>query len=204
MRRRAGRTGGTGSPDRYATLTDPSCGAGRRGRARRHGRNRNGAGRRRAGLVLVDLRRESDYNLFHLGNARRHTLDELAGDVGKALAGPDYANAFKVLMAQDERAAEAGWRILKARGATAVYVLAGGVDLWLRMFRDGDVTAQPGAAPDVDATMRHAFTKALGDRYVYALPPFPVYERLLQGEVRSFEFKITPIVAAPTASSGCG
>ncbi len=160
--------------------------------------------RARVRLLLIDLRSESDYNLFHLEDAKRFTLAELEGSVGKELAGREYANAIKVLIANDEATAEQGWRMLQAQGAKGAYVLAGGVNLWLRVFKDGVIDAERALPPEADGRLRHTFPAALGERHACALPAFPVYQRILDRDERSFTFRVVPLVVAATPSGGCG
>ena len=43
------------------------------------------------------------------------------------------------ILAGDEARAEEAWRTLRAQGVRHVYVLAGGLNLWLDVFRTGEV-----------------------------------------------------------------
>ncbi len=153
-------------------------------------------------LVTIDVRDEVDFNLFHLVDAERIPLDALRGPAGLELAGEDYETAIKVLVSNDEEAALEAWRILRAQGVLNVYVLRGGMNLWLDVFQAGDVDARPAEPPVADESLRHPFTEALGSRYPYARPSEPVYRRIVAG--REPAWKVRPIVKAPAASGGCG
>ena len=153
-------------------------------------------------LVTIDVRDEADYNLFHLVDAERVALDALRGDAGRRLAGEAYETAIKVLVSNDETRALDAWRLLRAQGVKNLYVLAGGMNLWLDVFADGELDARPTSAPTADETLRHAFGEALGSRYPYARPSEPVYLRVVAE--REPEWKVKPVVKAPAAAGGCG
>jgi hypothetical protein len=155
----------------------------------------------RVRLELLDVRAEPDFNLFHLVDARRTTLYGLKNGDGAALAGPRYEKTIKVVMANDTSAADEGWKALRAQGVRDCYVLDGGVNLWLDVFKDGRLDARPQGD---EGRMRHRFERALGARRPYAKPPLQTYEGLKDGSRRKFEHKTKPVVAAPSASAGCG
>lgn len=152
-------------------------------------------------LVVLDVRPEADFNRFHLLDAERTTLDALRGEAGRALAGPAYTTAVKVLVSNDGRDAVEAWRLLRAHGARHAYVLDGGVNLWLDVFRDGRTDAR---ATDDGERLRHAFPSALGARHPFARPPLALLERLLATKARSSPCVVRPVTKAAKASGGCG
>ena len=125
----------------------------------------------------------------------------MQGETGKRYAGKRYDSAIKVVMGNDEARAEQGYRLLRAQGARNVYVLAGGINLWLDLFRDGRVDAQPVPADD---SLRHEFAQALGERYEVARPTVQRFEDFKEGELRPFTYKVKPVVPSPAPSAGCG
>ena len=139
-------------------------------------------------LVLLDVRDESDFNLFHLVDARHVTLDVLKGDVGRGLRDESFDTAIFVLASQGEARATEAWKILYAQGVRNAYVLAGGIDRWLQTFGDGEAT----------------FDAALGDRYPFARPSLPIFQALLQAEGEDASWKVKPVVKAAAAVGGCG
>jgi len=142
-------------------------------------------------VVVLDVRGETDYNLFHLLDARRAVLSEMKRGVPQDL--PE--NAVKFVMSNDEAGAEEAWRLLTAQGVHNVYVVAGGVNLWLRVFRDGVKDAQPRVGGD--DRLAYEFTAALGSRYPYARPELAV----VAGRVYKGKVKLTE---ARQRVSGCG
>lgn len=155
-------------------------------------------------LVLLDLREESEFNRFHLVDARRTSLARLRGEEGRAFADPRHATSIQVLMSDDEAGAEAAWRLLKAHGAAHVYVLSGGVNLWLDVFREGRLDAQPARGAGATDRMRHAFPSSLGERYPFARPSEGAYLRWTRTKARPFEAHVQPVTRAGKASGGCG
>ncbi len=81
-------------------------------------------------LVLVDVRGEAEYNLFHLIDAQRLTLAELGHGWPQRLSD----DAVVVVMSNDEQAAEEAWKRLAVQRVN-VYVLAGGINRWLDLYR---------------------------------------------------------------------
>lgn len=127
---------------------------------------------RQLALNLVDVRGESDFNRFHLVDARLVPLADIeAGRPAKAFLAL-APNTVTVVVSNDEGRATDAWRWLVAEGVPNVYVLEGGMNGWLARFAaDGGCeecrpVADASALPD--DTLRWWFPAALGDRYPIA------------------------------------
>ncbi len=156
-------------------------------------------------LVLLDVRPESDFNVFHLLDARRVELD----DFTPRWAAGVPSNAVVVVMSNDEAGAHEAWKrlavLLNPRpeipvtDRSRVYVLAGGVNRWLDLYQAerGDV---PG--PEIPSLGRdrlaHRFAAALGDRFDVSRPPLTV------ASARSFSAKVKAPMARRVVGGGCG
>jgi hypothetical protein len=145
-------------------------------------------------LVLLDVRSEADYNLFHLADARRVTIAELEDD----RASPFSEDAVVVVMSNDEQMADKAWMRLAVRRVNA-YVLAGGINRWLDLYRAraADVPGpdRPAGGSDV---LRHRFEAALGGRLAEAKPDqTPLAQR-------EFQPKLKLRKAVRPAGGGCG
>lgn len=145
-------------------------------------------------LVLVDVRNEAEYNLFHLVDARRVTLAELAHGWPQRLS----EDAVVVVMSNDEQAAAEGWKRLAVQRVNA-YVLAGGINRWLDLYRAQTANVpgpdHPAAGDDV---LRHRVESVLGDRVAEARPdPRHV-------PPREFQPKLKLRKAVRPAGGGCG
>ncbi len=126
-------------------------------------------------LRILDARNESDYNLFHLVDAIRVTPERVRSDWPKTLP-PD---AIKIVMSNEEQAANETARVLMSRGIRQVYILAGGVNGWLKVY--GKDLARRPAPPACPEAARYEFLAALGARYPASNPdrwttPEPVFK----------------------------
>lgn len=140
-------------------------------------------------VTLVDLRGDSDFNLFHLRDSHRLRLDQLADPL------PSWwptAGAL-VLIGNDEALASEAWLALQARRQPNVFLLEGGINGWLRTFGDS-ASALEGQA---DGSLRWSFDSALGDRQEAARPDLHHLGHL------DFEKKVKLSKKVKT-SGGCG
>ena len=143
-------------------------------------------------LVMLDVRDESDYNIFHLKDARRGELDQLVAEVPELLALP--AETVFVLMSNDEAQATVAWKQLVSRDVRNVYILEGGVNNWLAVYGEG-LAESP--APPGDDRLRYQFTAALGAATPTAVPS-------QHDEGIEFTPKVQVVKKAPTGGGGCG
>jgi rhodanese-related sulfurtransferase len=150
----------------------------------------------RVNLVMLDVRPEAEYNLFHLRGARHLPLEQLPAAVPELLLEP-AANTVYVLIGNDEARATAAYKHLVAESVPNVYILEGGLNHWLSLFAEGDALITPTPVPPGDDQLRFTFAAALGDRYAAAHP-----------NPHAYEFDYTPKIKlqqkrGPT-SGGCG
>jgi rhodanese-related sulfurtransferase len=145
-------------------------------------------------VVMLDVRPEADYNLFHILDASHVPLDDLPDIVSDLHFEP--ANTVFITMSNDESAATEAWKYLVAESVPNVYILEGGINNWIAMFGDDDLTKtfNRGAGDD---QLCYIFDSALGARNPAAEP-----------DAHSLELEYTPKVElelkrAPT-SGGCG
>ncbi len=150
----------------------------------------------RLNVVLLDVRGESDYNLFHLWGARHTPLETVDVLVPELLLEP-AANTVYVVMSNDEAAATEAYKLLTAESVPNVYVLEGGVNRWLSIFAAEEPGIAPTPTPLMADQLRYTFPAALGDRYAAAKP-----------NPHEWELEYTPKIKlqqkrGPT-SGGCG
>ena len=121
---------------------------------------------------VVDLRDEHDFNLFHVGGARRVDpvlLTALSDETKRLLDRP--ANAVTFIMGNGEAAALPAWKSLKALGATNVYVVDGGVNRWLELYAVPECVARrTTAAAAAPEALAFRFAHATGEREPAAWP----------------------------------
>ncbi len=145
-------------------------------------------------VIMLDVRSEADFNLFHILDARRISLETIPTIVKELHLEP--ANTVFVTMSNDEEAATAAWKILVAEAVPNVYILEGGINNWIATFGDDDLTKRfnPGAGKD---QLCYIFDAALGARYPASGPDLEAYELEYVPKVK------LDIKRGPT-SGGCG
>ena len=114
-------------------------------------------------LLMLDVRDEVEYNLFHLIDARRVELDDLANaaQMGDLL---NLSNSSViVLVSNDETKATEAWKLLTAQSVLNVYILEGGINNWLDLFGHlGHERCAELAPTGNGSTLRHVFESAVG------------------------------------------
>ena len=122
-------------------------------------------------LIVLDVRDEPDYNVFHLADARRVAMGEVAdGTLALALLRAPTPTVVVVVDNSEERAPEA-WKMLVTQSVLNVYLLDGGVNHWLDVF--GHAGHEQCDQADLGGGrygLRHAFSAALGSNQPGAEP----------------------------------
>jgi len=146
-------------------------------------------------LIMLDVRPESDYNLYHINGALNIPLDKLPRIIPDLLTEPP-ANSVFVLMSNDESAATAAWKELVASSIPNAYILEGGINNWISFF-GRDENFQSASNPG-DDQLTYIFPAALGDKYASCDPNPIEYEDL------EFEAKIKLELKRDKSGGGCG
>ncbi|HSL29122.1 MAG TPA: rhodanese-like domain-containing protein, partial [Anaerolineales bacterium] len=146
-------------------------------------------------LIMLDVRPESDYNLYHIRGALNIPPDDLESIIPDLLSEPP-ANSVLVLMSNDETAATNAWKQLVASSVPNVYILEGGINSWIAFFgASEEFTAAIPSSPD---QLGYIFTAALGSNYESCDPDPIQYEDL------EFEAKIRLELKRDKSGGGCG
>lgn len=147
-------------------------------------------------LMMIDVRSEADYNLFHILDAEHIPLDEIPTHIDEFIAQP--ANTVFVVMSNDETAATEAWKIMVSEAVPNVYILSGGINNWLDTFRtefEEDYCA--GEIDAGDDELKYNFTAALGAGCPAAYPDQDHYDLEYEPKIR-LERKRAPV------GGGCG
>ncbi len=122
-------------------------------------------------IVMLDVRPENEFNLFHLRNAQNVQMDELAALIPE-LHAKQALNTVFVTISNDEAVATAAWKVLTAESIPNAYILEGGINNWLTTFGQEETAIRPTATPaaDVGDSLDFTFFAAMGDRYLAADP----------------------------------
>lgn len=146
-------------------------------------------------LVMLDVRDERDYNLFHLLDAKHVPLQGVIDYAEELRAEP--ANTLTVVMSNGEEDATQAWKLLIAESVPNVYILEGGVNGWIDTFASDTFRVENPPVSVAQDRLAYAFPAALGSRYPIARP-----------DPHAYELEFTPKVELQTvrgpASGGCG
>jgi rhodanese-related sulfurtransferase len=148
-------------------------------------------------LVMIDVRDEADYNIFHLLDADHIPLADIPDHVHEFIALPP--NTVFVVMSNDETAATEAWKTMVAESVPNVYILEGGINNWLLTYgtpyeEDFCAGKKENAA---DEELQYDFTIALGSGCPAAFPDPEEFEF-------EFEPKIELELKRAPSGGGCG
>jgi len=147
-------------------------------------------------LIMIDVRGESDYNLFHLLDAENIMPGEIPAEIDGFIAQP--ANTVFVVMSNDETTATEVWKAMTAQAVPNVYILSGGINNWLDTFAttyEEDFCGKITAAGDEE--LRYEFNAALGSNCPAAYPDHEQYELEYEKKIK-LDLKRAPV------GGGCG
>ena len=146
-------------------------------------------------LIMLDVRPESDYNLYHIKGALNVPLDKLPRIIPDLLTEPP-ANSVFVLMSNDESAATEAWKQLVASSVPNAYILEGGINNWIAFF--GENEGFQSVSSSSNDQLKYTFPAALGSSYESCDPNLIEYEEL------EFEAKIKLELKRDKSGGGCG
>jgi len=147
-------------------------------------------------LIMIDVRGESDYNLFHLLDTENIMPGEIPAEIDGFIAQP--ANTIFVVMSNDETTATEVWKTMTAQAVPNVYILSGGINNWLDTFAttyEEDFCGKITAAGDEE--LRYEFNAALGSNCPAAYPNHEQYELEYEKKIK-LDLKRAPV------GGGCG
>jgi hypothetical protein len=128
-------------------------------------------------LWMLDMRSQADFNLFHLADAKRTTLEDLDGPLTLTLLTlPE--NSVIVMMSNDEETATEAWKSLVAQNVTNIYILEGGINNWLDVFGHQGHERCALEATEGNERLRHVFGAALGSNQPGASPDRHLMEEI--------------------------
>jgi rhodanese-related sulfurtransferase len=126
-------------------------------------------------MVLLDVRSEADFNLFHIHGAHNIQPDAIKQLVPELLREPP-ANTIYVVMSNDEVVATETWKILTAESVSNLYILEGGVNNWIKTFASADPQIRPTLLPPGKERLAYNFSAALGGHYDASNPSAHEYK----------------------------
>jgi rhodanese-related sulfurtransferase len=145
--------------------------------------------------VLLDVREERYYNLFHIQGARRLPENEIVNNARDFIFEP--ANTVFVVMSNDESSATEAWKTLIAESVPNVYILEGGVNNWIRTYAGEEFVQNSLIRNHENDYPAWRFDAAIGSRHPAAEPNPHAFEIEFEPKVK-LELKRAP------SSGGCG
>ena len=147
-------------------------------------------------LVMIDVRSEADYNLFHLLDAENITPAEIPDTIDGFIAMP--ANTVFVVMSNDEVTSTEVWKTLTAQAVPNVYILSGGINKWLDTFATPYEEGVCGDTMEAGVEeMHYEFDAALGSNCPAAYPDHDEYHLEYEKKIK-LDLKRAPV------GGGCG
>jgi len=99
-------------------------------------------------VVMLDLRPERDFNLFHVGGSRHASLAELESPDRLKLLLDASPTTVTFLVGESEAAEANAWRRLTALGVPNLYVVEGGIGGWLERYPVDACVAERVGSPE--------------------------------------------------------
>lgn len=147
-------------------------------------------------LMMIDVREEADYNLFHLLDAVNIPPTEIPQHIDEFIAQP--ATTVFVVMSNDEKAAVEVWKVMSAQSVPNVYILDGGINRWLDTFvTEFEETYCGQKTTAAEEELNYSFEAALGSNCPAAYPDQEDYELDYEPKIE-LELKRAPV------GGGCG
>jgi rhodanese-related sulfurtransferase len=128
----------------------------------------------RINTILIDVRDESDYNAFHILEARHIAPEDIQIHIEEFREKP--SNTVFVVMSNDETLATEVWKTLVAESVINSYILEGGVNNWLSVYAEPDFQTEFAMVSHASDEFGYSLTSALGARHPAARPNPDVFE----------------------------
>jgi hypothetical protein len=122
-------------------------------------------------VEVLDLRSEHEFNLFHVGGARRVDPRDLESPEELRRLREREASTVTFLAGSGEAQALDAWKRLASQAVPNLYVIAGGVNRWLELYPPPACVAAPRRDRD---GLAFAFAYAVGASLPSAWPELPV------------------------------
>lgn len=145
---------------------------------------------------IIDVRDESQYNIFHIVNAKNIPLEQLNVYLPELTSNTD-PNRVNFVVSNDESLSTQAWKYLVAESVPNVYILSGGINAWISSFGQNDPDVTP-LKSEVPEEFDFIFPMALGDRYICSNPSPILFEELEYEPVIQLQLK------RDKSGGGCG
>jgi len=142
-------------------------------------------------VSILDLRDETEFNLFHIGGSRRVTLADLESPERLKTLLDQPPSTVTFLVGSGEAAAFTAWKHLMVEGVPNLYVIDGGMNRWLERYPVDACVAERVGVADWRDGKAWRFLYATGSTQPSAWPELetsrsfrsPCVERATEGSV---------------------
>lgn len=107
-------------------------------------------------IQIIDLRNNTDFEKYHIPGALQFPLSKLSDKTELDVIDEEKTN---ILVSNGNTRAGQAWLILKQMGYDNVYILAGGLNYWVKVFNN---PAHPPNGATDDEIFTYQFRKAAG------------------------------------------
>ena len=121
-------------------------------------------------LKVLDVRNESDYNLFHLRDADRVDFQTVRSPKFADELSRIGSNTVIVVLSNKEKDSTLAWKLLKAQGVLNIYILEGGVNEWLKYFPLPEDIAMKKKPEREEESLDYEFFKTVGLEFNSSIP----------------------------------
>ena len=148
-------------------------------------------------VIMLDIRDEEDYNLYHIQGARRLGITQVPSLIPDLQNEPD--GTVVVVMSNGETPATETWKILVSKPGINAYILDGGINNWISIYAPNafDPIPIPPLPNQPDDPLAWQIDQALGANQPGAIPT-----------QKETDIEYTPKIKlqkkAPTGAGGCG
>ncbi len=146
-------------------------------------------------MVLLDVRDERYFNLFHIHGSMHLPLDQVQDKAAELQF--ELANTVFVTISNDEVAATEAWKTLKAESVPNIYILEGGINAWLATYGGDSFTEEDKVSMRQADQLAYKFHAATGSRHPAAEPVEGFLDLKFEPKI------ILELKRAPT-TGGCG
>jgi len=146
-------------------------------------------------MVLLDVRDERYFNLFHIHGSMHVPLDQVQDKAAELQF--ELANTVFVTISNDEVAATEAWKTLKAESVPNIYILEGGINAWLATYGGDSFTEEDKVSMRQADQLAYKFHAATGSRHPAAEPVEGFLDLKFEPKI------ILELKRAPT-TGGCG
>lgn len=149
---------------------------------------------------IIDLRSESDYNIFHILSAENIQASDAGSHSIVESLKREKPNTAIVLVSNGETVSSGVYRLLRVNSVQNLYILEGGMNNWISVFGIESSVAVKNASVKSDEDPAYIFTRAYGSALDLANP---VNDHGAVPENIKYTKKVK-IQAKAAKSGGCG